>query len=293
MVNLVLMGWIDARPDAPERSGAGRVRGDRRADSRQLSGVRPRRVPHGHRRPCRRGRQGLPQERSGAGRHGVLRRAGAARRPVAADRNRSDVRADRTSSSGSSSAASTPTTRWSIASSAAKASPTVLTEQEILREIEARPRVRDHAARRVNRELLLRRGVWQGLAAYTIWGLFPIYWKLFDGSRRWKSSPTASSWSFLLLRLMLVSRRARRAAVCRLPRDHAKQVGLYGLAALLIALNWFLYVWARQPRLHRRDQSRLLHHAARERAARRRGPPRAAAQWQWVAMALAARAWRI
>ena len=50
LVNLVLMGFIDARPAAADGVLRDGVRGVRRADSRQLSGGRPRRVPHRHRR---------------------------------------------------------------------------------------------------------------------------------------------------------------------------------------------------------------------------------------------------
>ena len=71
MVNLVLMGWIERDLTHLNDLVHTGVRGDGRADSRQLSGVRPRRLPHGHRRPRRGGGQGVPQERPGSRRHGV------------------------------------------------------------------------------------------------------------------------------------------------------------------------------------------------------------------------------
>ena len=64
LVNLVLMGYIDRDLSALCEYCDDRVRGDRRADSRQLSGRRPRRVPHGHRRARRRRDQGVPESRT-------------------------------------------------------------------------------------------------------------------------------------------------------------------------------------------------------------------------------------
>src|SRR5688572_31634734 len=87
----------------------------------------------------------------------------------------------------------------------------------------------------------MRRGVWQGLSAYTIWGLFPIYWKLFHGIPALEVLAHRVTWSFVAVTAMLVvTGRVRLfAAAARSP----KQVAIYGLAAVLIGINWFLYVW--------------------------------------------------
>ena len=126
-----------ARPHPPERSGAGRVGGNRRADSRQLPGVRARRLPHGNGRSCRGGRQGVQQARSRPGGYGVFGRPGAARRP-GAGRSKSGL------SPGSSNVIYWLEQRGIEADDElvdrifrlAKRSRMVLTEQEILREIE-------------------------------------------------------------------------------------------------------------------------------------------------------------
>ena len=111
LVNLVLMGYIERDLSALVEYCEARLGGDRRADSAELPGRRPRRVPHGDRRPRRGGHQGVPQEGSRAGRRGVLRRA---RRAWSAASRRSKsarCRANRTSSSGSRSAACRSPTR--------------------------------------------------------------------------------------------------------------------------------------------------------------------------------------
>jgi chloramphenicol-sensitive protein RarD len=87
------------------------------------------------------------------------------------------------------------------------------------------------------------RGLWYGLSAYTIWGLFPIYWKLIEFVPADQIIAHRIVWSFLLLALAGVLARGRRQS-----RRHVtmtrKIVGLYTAAAVLIAVNWFVYVWA-------------------------------------------------
>ena len=87
----------------------------------------------------------------------------------------------------------------------------------------------------------LRRGIWQGLAAYSIWGTFPIYWKLFHGIPALEVLAHRVTWSFVAVTMMLVAAGRFRllVAAARSPR----QAAIYGLAAVLIGINWFLYVW--------------------------------------------------
>lgn len=87
----------------------------------------------------------------------------------------------------------------------------------------------------------LRRGIWQGLAAYSIWGTFPIYWKLFHGIPALEVLAHRVTWSFVAVTMMLVAAGRFRllVAAARAPR----QAATYGLAAVLIGINWFLYVW--------------------------------------------------
>jgi chloramphenicol-sensitive protein RarD len=87
----------------------------------------------------------------------------------------------------------------------------------------------------------LQRGVWQGVAAYTIWGLFPIYWKLFQGIPALEVLAHRVTWSFVAVTLMLLA--AGRIRLLLSAAQSHKLVALYGLAAVLIGINWFLYVW--------------------------------------------------
>jgi chloramphenicol-sensitive protein RarD len=87
------------------------------------------------------------------------------------------------------------------------------------------------------------RGLWYGLGAYAIWGLFPIYWKLIESVPSGQIIAHRIVWSFLLLACIRMATFRRR-----LPRERLmgsrRVVGLYTVAAMLIAVNWFVYVWA-------------------------------------------------
>jgi len=84
------------------------------------------------------------------------------------------------------------------------------------------------------------RGFWYGLGAYAIWGLFPIYWTLIEFVPADQIIAHRIVWSFLLLVLV------RRLPIARRERMELTRgvVGLYAAAAVLIAVNWFVYVWA-------------------------------------------------
>jgi chloramphenicol-sensitive protein RarD len=85
-------------------------------------------------------------------------------------------------------------------------------------------------------------GIWYGIAAYSLWGLFPLYWKLFGDIPALEVLAHRVGWSFVALTLLVLGlRRPRAGAFLRLSPALA---ALYTAAALLIGVNWFLYVWA-------------------------------------------------
>jgi len=75
-----------------------------------------------------------------------------------------------------------------------------------------------------------------------IWGLLPLYWRLLHGVPASQVISHRIIWSCVLLAfVILVSRQGRafRAAIVA-PRT----IGVYALAAVLVSINWFTYVWA-------------------------------------------------
>jgi chloramphenicol-sensitive protein RarD len=84
------------------------------------------------------------------------------------------------------------------------------------------------------------RGFWLGAAAYSIWGLFPIYWKLVAAVPAGQVLAHRIVWSCVALGLILVWT-SRLSGLRRLP---TRTILLYLAAAILIGVNWYLYVWA-------------------------------------------------
>jgi chloramphenicol-sensitive protein RarD len=86
------------------------------------------------------------------------------------------------------------------------------------------------------------RAAWYVGLAYAIWGFFPIYWKALAGISPLQLICHRIVWAFLLLAVMIARSQEFRAMwqAARSPRI----VIIYTVAAVAIAGNWLLYVWA-------------------------------------------------
>ena len=87
----------------------------------------------------------------------------------------------------------------------------------------------------------MNKGILNGIAAYALWGFFPIYWKLLHQVPALQVIGHRISWSFVLLLLFIVVTKQwqdfRSAALT------AKTIGIYSIAAILLTINWLVYVW--------------------------------------------------
>lgn len=89
--------------------------------------------------------------------------------------------------------------------------------------------------------MLRNRGAWYALAAYFAWGLLPIYWKSLHVVPALELVGHRIAWSFIALVVWITAQRgwpALRRVITR------RVLGIYVAAALLIGVNWLLYVWA-------------------------------------------------
>lgn len=87
-----------------------------------------------------------------------------------------------------------------------------------------------------------QRGLLVALLAFAIWGFFPIYWKLLDSLNSLELLYTRLVLTALAC-LVLLPLRGSMTAYRRAWRDRQLlQSGL--LAALLLSLNWFSFIWA-------------------------------------------------
>ena len=80
-----------------------------------------------------------------------------------------------------------------------------------------------------------------GIAAYAMWGFFPIYWKWLHGVPALQLLGHRIAWSFILLMLVIFATRQWTDFRATLNR---RTLGIYSIAAILIGVNWLTYVWA-------------------------------------------------
>ena len=90
--------------------------------------------------------------------------------------------------------------------------------------------------------LEVRRGTLYGAAAYSVWGLFPLYWPLLEPSGALEVLAHRVLWSLLVVAVLLRVLH-RGAAVRALLRDRGRVLRLAG-AAVAIAVNWGVYIYA-------------------------------------------------
>ena len=95
----------------------------------------------------------------------------------------------------------------------------------------------------MNQRLPVNPGLFLGVGAYLLWGLMPLYLRLLKGVPATQLLAHRVLWSALLLVVVA-------AALGRLRAIRAAATGrtllLLGASALLIAVNWLVYIWAVQ-----------------------------------------------
>ncbi len=84
-------------------------------------------------------------------------------------------------------------------------------------------------------------GILYALATYILWGLFPIYWRQLHHIDAAQLIAHRIFWSFIMLSLVVLGTRQWRKFRGRLNAEILKS---HGMAALLLGVNWLIYVWA-------------------------------------------------
>jgi chloramphenicol-sensitive protein RarD len=87
-----------------------------------------------------------------------------------------------------------------------------------------------------------RAGLIYGLSAYTLWGVFPLYFRALSHVSPWVILSHRVVWSVLFLAILVTGRKEWGAVtpVLRSPRG----LGLLAAGAVLIALNWLVFIYA-------------------------------------------------
>lgn len=87
-----------------------------------------------------------------------------------------------------------------------------------------------------------RQGVLLALAAYTMWGIAPIYFKAIEQVPALEILSHRVFWSFGLIFILILA--SHRMSHIRALIKNKKQLLLLSIATTLIGTNWFLYIWA-------------------------------------------------
>ena len=85
-------------------------------------------------------------------------------------------------------------------------------------------------------------GVLQAMAAYGLWGILPIYWKLIDRVFSMEILANRIVWAFVFT-VVIVTVTRQWAQVRRILKDRKTMLSIC-IASILIAFNWGLYIWA-------------------------------------------------
>lgn len=80
------------------------------------------------------------------------------------------------------------------------------------------------------------------IVAFSLWGLFPIYWKFFPEVEAWGLFAHRLLWSFITLTLFLLMK-GRLKGMLSIFKDRQKAL-LLTISAGLISANWLIYIYA-------------------------------------------------
>lgn len=80
------------------------------------------------------------------------------------------------------------------------------------------------------------------MLAFSLWGLFPLYWKIFSDVSAWDLFGHRLLWSFVTLMLILLftKKLGTLKTIWRTPRTR----NMLMMSAILISSNWLLYIYA-------------------------------------------------
>lgn len=85
-------------------------------------------------------------------------------------------------------------------------------------------------------------GLLFGVSAYTLWGLFPIYWPLLKPANPLEIVSHRAVWTLVFCFIILALTKTLKSTLSLLKRPRIV-VGLF-LGSILISINWIIYIYA-------------------------------------------------
>jgi chloramphenicol-sensitive protein RarD len=86
-----------------------------------------------------------------------------------------------------------------------------------------------------------RSGLTMAAGAFALWGLFPLYWPLFEPAGAGEILAHRVLWSLVVMAVLMLA--TRRVAAFRRIWATPRLRLLMTVAGLLIGVNWFTYIW--------------------------------------------------
>ncbi len=84
-------------------------------------------------------------------------------------------------------------------------------------------------------------GLLYAVLAYTVWGLFPLFWRLLQAVPALQIAGHRVIWSWVVLAVIILATRQWKALRSAF---NLRVLTIYSIAALLISINWVIYIWA-------------------------------------------------
>jgi chloramphenicol-sensitive protein RarD len=88
----------------------------------------------------------------------------------------------------------------------------------------------------------MNRGILAGIGAYTLWGLFPIYWRLLESLPAVEILAHRVVWAVAFMGILLITQ--KNLGWIRSATHDRRTMLTYTAAAILLAANWLTYIWA-------------------------------------------------
>ena len=85
-------------------------------------------------------------------------------------------------------------------------------------------------------------GLLFGVSAYSLWGAFPLYWRLLEPANPLEIVSHRAVWSLIFCFIVLSATKALKSTLATLRRPTVA-IKLF-LASILISINWLVYIWA-------------------------------------------------
>jgi chloramphenicol-sensitive protein RarD len=90
--------------------------------------------------------------------------------------------------------------------------------------------------------ITMKKGIIQGIIAYTLWGIFPIYWKTLQNIPSLEILCHRMIWSFMFL-LALLTLKKQWAWIVAVKEIRIVRI-TYCTTAAFLSINWLTYIWA-------------------------------------------------